>query len=147
MGSGYPRRTCSCGSMVVLLPTPAGPAVPVDLGRDPAGNLVTVRLGRRGWGVRELTEQEKARGTHLPRFTAHWSTCPSPEQYRVLARRTAPGTFPARPARRVRWGPCTGCGDQHPRAYGTVASPSWCDGCRARKGIPPVSSFDSTWRP
>lgn len=147
---GYQRVTCSCGSTVWLLPTPRGGTMPVDVGRDPTGNLVAVRLGpRRGWGVRALTDRERAEGTQLPRYTAHWTTCPRAEQYRRTARKTAPDTWPTRPqpAAHLRHGPCARCRGPNPHCYGPGPSSPLCDTCRAEKGIPPVSRVDSIGLP
>lgn len=123
-------KACPCGAKIMLLPTPSGATMPVDVGRDPHGNLVAVQIPGKGWGVRVLTDRERDEGTTQPRYTPHWSTCPQPEQYRATARN--PGTGPARlvTAGPTREGPCARCRQPHPNRYGPGPASPLCASCR-----------------
>lgn len=135
------RRACSCGATVLMLPTPSGSTMPVDVGRDPHGSLVAVRIPGKGWGVRVLTPAERQSGTiTAPRYTPHWVTCPDADQYRAQARRQAPDTWPQRlRVNDTTAGPCARCGAIHPTRYGPGGSPL-CPSCRQQPCLRSVAS-------
>lgn len=127
--------------MIRWLSTPDGARLPVDVERDPNGNLEAVKIGK-GWGVRVLTDSERTRPGSLPRYTTHWTTCPQPQQYRRRAHSAAPSTFPARAELAaqlsVRSGPCSVCRAPNPCRYGPGPASPLCPSCRTARGLPPV---------
>ena len=140
-----PRRTtqapkqisCTCGSLVFLVPFTTDPTVmiPVDVDRDPAGDLVAVG-GRNGFTVRMVIANEVPEERFRRR--AHWATCPRPHVAQWGNAMRAAGVDTTEDVRHdpMRYGPCVRCRQRHPWHYGgPVASPV-CDRCRSAAGLP-----------
>lgn len=126
--------TCQCGAMVTLVPFTYDHTVmiPVDVDRDPTGDLLVVG-SRAGFTIRPVVEGEEPEGRF--RRHAHWNACPHPSRWRSVMRTVGVGgTAPTHDPTRA--GPCAKCRRRHPWHYGgPIASPV-CDRCRAEDGSP-----------
>lgn len=121
--------------MVTLVPFTGDHAVmvPVDVDRDPAGDLVVVG-SRAGFTVRPVVDGEEPEGRLRRR--AHWGACPHQRRWRGVMRSVGIGAVGERDPARI--GPCARCGQRHPWHYGgPIASPV-CDRCRTSAGMPPM---------
>lgn len=124
------RRACRCGSMITLAPWTEDTAVliPVDVDRDPEGDLVVVG-SRRGFTVRLLLDGEQPQASLRRR--AHWAVCPHQRDWVGVMTRL--GLRRPR-VEEDRAGMCAACGRRHAWRYGgPIASPV-CDRCRMERG-------------
>lgn len=132
--------TCQCGSMVILVPFTDDHTVmiPVDVDRDPAGDLVVVG-SRVGFTIRPVGDGEEPEGRFRRR--AHWGTCPHQSRWRNAMRAAGVGGL-STAYDPMRAGPCARCRRRHPWHYGgPIASPV-CDRCRAEEGAPLMGEND-----
>lgn len=131
--------TCQCGSMVTLVPFTGDPTVmiPVDVDRDPAGDLVIVG-SKAGYTIRPARDGADPEGRFRRR--AHWGTCPHVARWRDAMRSVGVGG-PGLTYDPTRAGPCARCRERHPWRYGgPIASPV-CDRCRAETGRPLMGEY------
>jgi hypothetical protein len=124
---------CQCDSMVNLVPFADDHTVmiPVDVDRDPAGELVVVG-GRAGYTVRPIRDDEEVDARLRRR--AHWDTCPHIARWRDAMRTVGMGeAMPSHDPARI--GPCARCHQRHSWHYGGPVSSPVCDRCRTKDGM------------
>jgi hypothetical protein len=136
-----PQQTvCQCKSMINMVPFTSDHTVmiPVDIHRDPDGDLIVVG-SRAGYTVRPIQAGEEVEVRF--RRQAHWKTCPHVSRWRDVMRSIGIGG-PAPSHDSTRAGPCARCHQRHPWRYGgPVASPV-CDRCRSAAGEPLMGEYD-----
>lgn len=122
--------------MIRWVSTIAGKPMPIDVGRDPLGSVILVKVpratGPAEWRVRVLRADEQP-DPAIPRYTPHWATCPDAPAWKA-ARTAADPTGLLRNDRApegITTGPCVGCGEPHHRygKGGTTHHPR-CSGTR-----------------
>lgn len=126
--------TCSCGSMVNLVPFIGDYTVmiPVDVDRDLDGGLVVVG-NKAGYMIRPIQDGEAVEWRFRRR--AHWDTCPNQSCWWDVMRSVGiAGREPSHDP--MRSGPCARCRRRHPWNYGGPVSSPVCDRCRKRDGLP-----------
>jgi hypothetical protein len=112
--------------------------VPIDVDRDPTGDLVIVG-SRAGYTARPVRDGEEPEGRFRRR--AHWGVCQHVARWRDVMR-AAGVVGPTTTHDPSRAGPCVRCRVWHPWRYGgPIASPV-CDRCRAETGAPLMGEYD-----
>lgn len=129
-----PTGCRSCRSAIRWVTTVDGKPMPIDLGRDPTGILILVKItkakGPPDWRVRVLRRDETP-DPNIPRYTPHWATCPDANGWRAQRAVSDPKGKTRRDdaPEGVTQGPCVRCGGLHQR-YGEGGQPL-CPKCRS----------------
>lgn len=123
-------RACRCGSMIKMVPwaNDINILIPVDVDKDPKGDLVIV--GRNGRFTVRLVVAGETPAEGLRR-RAHWGVCPHRQDWHGAM--SSVGLLAV-----DRSGPCAACHQRHPYRYGGPIASPLCDTCRAEKGLPPL---------